>query len=55
MVVHGVLAERAGLSIDWAATEKVAYLAALTNELDNPDKGHLSPRHWISVVAGEQG
>jgi len=41
MVAHGVLAERAGFSIHWAATEKAAYLAALTEELDNPDKGHL--------------
>jgi cell filamentation protein len=41
MVVHGVMAQRAGISIDWAATEKVGYLSALTEELDNPDQGHL--------------
>ena len=41
MVVHCVLAQRAGFSIDWAATEKNAYLAALANELDDPGKGVL--------------
>src|ERR1700748_345070 len=41
MVVHGVLAHRAGFSIDWATTGKSDYLSALTNELDNPGKGHL--------------
>jgi cell filamentation protein len=41
MVVHGVLAQRAGFSIDWAATAKAHYLAALTRELDDPHKGHL--------------
>jgi cell filamentation protein len=41
MVVHGVMAQRAGFSIDWAATEKVGYLSALTKEIDDPDKGYL--------------
>jgi cell filamentation protein len=41
MVVHGVMALRAGFSVDWAATDKVGYLSALTKELDDPDKGHL--------------
>jgi cell filamentation protein len=41
MVVHGVMAQRAGSSIDWAATDKAGYLSALTEELDDPDKGHL--------------
>ena len=41
MVVHCVLAQRAGFSIDWAATTKNDYLAALTKELDSPHKGHL--------------
>lgn len=41
MLVHGVLAQRAGFSIDWAATDKDQYLAALTKELDDPGKGHL--------------
>jgi cell filamentation protein len=41
MLVHGVLAQRAGFSIDWTATGKADYLAALTKELDNPGHGHL--------------
>jgi cell filamentation protein len=41
MVLHGVMAQRAGFSIDWPATEKAGYLSALTKELDDPDKGHL--------------
>jgi cell filamentation protein len=41
MVVHSVLAQRAGFSIDWAATSKSDYLDALTRELDDPSKGHL--------------
>jgi cell filamentation protein len=41
MVVHGVLARRAGFSIDWASTAKVDYLSALTKELDSPGKGYL--------------
>jgi cell filamentation protein len=42
MVVHAVLAQRAGFSIDWAATDKTAYLDALTKELDDPGKGILN-------------
>jgi cell filamentation protein len=38
MVVHAVLAQRAGISIDWGSTDKAAYLAALTRELENPDR-----------------
>jgi cell filamentation protein len=41
MVVHGVMSQRAGISIDWAATAKSDYLSSLTEELDNPGKGHL--------------
>lgn len=41
MTVHSVLAQRAGFSIDWAATKKDAYLDALTREIENPSKGHL--------------
>jgi cell filamentation protein len=41
MVVHGVLAQRADFSINWAATKKIDYLTALTKELENPNKGHL--------------
>lgn len=41
MVVHGVLAQRANFSIDWAATGKADYLSVLTRELDEPGKGYL--------------
>ena len=41
MVVHSVLAQRAGFSIDWAKTDKTEYLLALTKELDAPGKGIL--------------
>jgi cell filamentation protein len=41
MILHCVLAHRAGISIDWASTNKDDYLAALTTELDDPGKGHL--------------
>jgi cell filamentation protein len=41
MVICAMLAQRAGFSIDWAATDKTAYLDALTRELDDPGKGLL--------------
>ncbi len=41
MTVHAVLAQRAGISIDWSATSKTDYLTALTRELDEPGRGHL--------------
>jgi cell filamentation protein len=41
LVVHTELAQRAGIAIDWAATDKTAWLTALTGELDSPGKGHL--------------
>jgi cell filamentation protein len=41
MVVHSVLAKRAGFSVDWATTNKNDYLVALTNERDSPGKAHL--------------
>ncbi|MCA1364089.1 Fic family protein [Bradyrhizobium sp. IC3069] len=41
MLIHAELARRAGISIDWAATDKVQYLAALTQELEEPGKGKL--------------
>lgn len=34
-------ADRAGLSIDWAATGKDEYLSALTREIDRPGRGAL--------------
>jgi cell filamentation protein len=41
MVVHCMLAQRAGFSVDWAKIDKAAYLTALTQELDDPRKGIL--------------
>ncbi|WP_322518016.1 Fic family protein [Rhodopseudomonas palustris] len=41
MVVHSVLAQRAGFSIDWAKTDKSSYLDALTEELETPGKSIL--------------
>ncbi len=47
IVIHSVLAQRAGFSIDWSKTDKTDYLAALTEELDAPGEGildrHLKP------------
>ncbi|MEO1109833.1 MAG: Fic family protein [Pseudomonadota bacterium] len=36
MAVHGELASRAGIHIDWSKTSKMEYLTALTNEINNP-------------------
>jgi cell filamentation protein len=41
MVVHSILAQRAGISIDWGSINKKEYLNALTQEIDNPGKGIL--------------
>jgi cell filamentation protein len=41
MVIHTELAQRAGVSIEWAATDKIDYLTALTREIESPGKGHL--------------
>lgn len=41
MVVHSVLAQRAGFSIDWASTSKADYLSALGQEIEGPGKGLL--------------
>ena len=42
MVVHSVLAQRAGFSINWAATDKTDYLNALSEEIENPKAGALN-------------
>ena len=41
IVVADELAYRAGISIDWASTDKQVYLGALTRELDDPRSGAL--------------
>jgi cell filamentation protein len=55
MVAHGVMAQRAGFGIDWAATGKAEYLSSLTKELDDPDKGHLDAylKTFIREAVGE--
>ncbi|WP_426420946.1 Fic/DOC family protein [Bradyrhizobium genosp. A] len=41
MVIHSVLAQRAGFSINWVSTDKTEYLQTLTKELHDPGKGIL--------------
>jgi cell filamentation protein len=41
VTIFSVLAQRAGFSIDWSATDKDEYLNALTKEIETPSKGHL--------------
>lgn len=36
MVIHSVMAQRAGFGINWAGTNKNDYLNALTEEIDDP-------------------
>jgi cell filamentation protein len=49
MLIHAELARRAGIGIDWAATDKDQYLAALSQELEEPGKGKLDAylKHFI--------
>jgi cell filamentation protein len=56
MVVHSLLAERAGFSIDWSATDKTAYLDALTMEIDRPGRGHLDAylKPFVRDAVGER-
>jgi cell filamentation protein len=56
MVVHGELAWRAGISIDWPATSKTDYLIALTHELDNPGQDHLDAylKPYIRPEVGQE-
>lgn len=41
LLIHMELCFRAGFSIAWAATSKKAYLQALSQEIENPNKGIL--------------
>jgi cell filamentation protein len=56
MVVHTELAQRAGISIDWAASDKTAYLTVLTHELDSPGQGHLDGylKPYVRPAVGAQ-
>jgi len=55
MVVRAVMAERASISIDWSATDKSDYLAALTKEIDHPGRGHLDAylKPFVRDAVGE--
>jgi cell filamentation protein len=67
LLVHAELCRRAGFSVDWTATRKNDYLAALTEEIRSPGKGILDrylkqfigqaqePETWLSVVASLPG
>lgn len=50
MVVHIELCHRAGVSIDWHATNKTDYLVALTREIDDPNEHHLD--QYLSPFIG---
>lgn len=41
LLVHAELCFRAGMSIDWTRTRKDPYLRALTQEIEDPNAGHL--------------
>lgn len=47
------LSRRAGFHIAWENTEKGAYLKALTKELDDPNKGHLTGYLKDHIRSGE--
>ena len=51
MVIHSVMAQRAGFSIDWSKTDKTDYLTALTKEIDAPGKGALDT--YLKPFIGE--
>jgi len=55
MTVHAHLAQRAGVSIAWGATNKSDYLNALTRELQEPGSGHLDDylRPHMGVAIGQ--
>jgi cell filamentation protein len=56
MILHTEMAHRAGISIDWAQTDKTAYLTALTTELNEPGKGHLDDylKPFVQGAVGRQ-
>lgn len=51
MTVHSIMAQRAGFSIDWSATNKTTYLNALTGELEHPGKRHA--RQLSQTIYGQ--
>ncbi|MFD2884720.1 hypothetical protein ACFS4T_28380 [Pseudomonas lini] len=67
LVVHSVLCDRAGFSINWSRTTKSAYLSALSSEIETPDKGilddylkdfiepPLEPGEWEAAIQSVKG
>jgi cell filamentation protein len=57
MVVHSVLTQRAGFSINWAATDKTDYLNALTEEIENPKAAALDKylKPFIAKAIADRG
>lgn len=67
LVVHSVLCDRAGFSINWSRTTKSAYLSALSSEIETPDKGilddylkdfiepPLDPGGWEAAIQSVKG
>jgi cell filamentation protein len=55
LLIHSELCHRAGISINWAATRKSAYLRALTNELLTPQHQPLDTylRPFIAPASGK--
>jgi len=53
-VVASDLARRAGFHIAWENTEKEGFLKALTNELNDPNKGHLTSYLKDHIRVGER-
>lgn len=53
-VVLAELARRAGFHIAWEETNKAEYLKALTQELNEPDKGHLTKYLKEYIQPGER-
>jgi len=55
MLVHAELARRAGFGIDWSATDKEQYLAALAQEIETPNQGKLDAylKPFIRKITGK--
>ncbi|BAM92216.1 putative cell filamentation protein [Bradyrhizobium oligotrophicum S58] len=55
MLIHAELARRAGFGIDWSATDKEQYLAALAREIEAPNQGKLDMylKPFIRKITGK--
>jgi cell filamentation protein len=51
LTIHSIMAQRAGISIDWSATDQSSYLDALTEEIENPRAGVLD--NYLKPFIGE--